>query len=155
AVLEAIGSHRRFRGTNGELLAWPTPHFQRLRNPAIPFPDPVLVQAEQSNTSLTYGDQFFLKFLRSVEAGIHPEVEIGRILAEKPSSPHAAPVAGTLTSRSGQREPMTVAALLGFVPNQGDGWAYTRDALRDYFMHILTTIDRGKEPLLPNRPFLD
>ena len=49
---------------------------------------------------------------------------------------------------------MTLAVLLGFVPNEGDAWGYTMDALGRYFTQVLThRPEQG--PLLPNRPFLD
>ena len=38
---------------------------------------------EQSNSSIIYGSRMILKFVRRVEAGIHPELDMGRYLTEK------------------------------------------------------------------------
>ena len=42
-----------------------------------------LVGAEQSNTSIVYGDTAILKFFRRLESGENPEVEIGRFLTTR------------------------------------------------------------------------
>ena len=54
---------------------------------------------EQSNTSLTYGDQFILKMFRRVEAGTHPDLEIGRFLTERARFPNTPPLLGALAYR--------------------------------------------------------
>ena len=158
ALLEAFMRHRRFRASHGELQAWTTPAYHRLRGITGPRPEPVLIKAEQSNTSIAYGDRFVLKVVRCVEEGVNLEVEVGRALAAKTSFRQAAPVAGALEYRGGLRQPMTVATLLGFVPNEGDAWRYTLDSLRRYFENLLTQERQtvpAQEPLAPNRPFLD
>ena len=38
--------------------------------------------AEQSNTSILYGDKLILKLFRRLQAGENPDVEIGRFLTE-------------------------------------------------------------------------
>jgi maltose alpha-D-glucosyltransferase / alpha-amylase len=155
ALLAAFVRHRRFRGDHGELQAWTMPPYQRLRGFTDPRPEPALVKAEQSNTSIAYGDRFVLKVVRCVEQGVNLEVEVGRALAEKTSFRAIAPVAGALEYRSGTGQSMTVASLSAFVPNEGDAWHYTLDSLRRYFEHVLTHQTPGQAPLLPNRPFLD
>jgi maltose alpha-D-glucosyltransferase / alpha-amylase len=41
------------------------------------------ISAEQSNSSIIYGDSLILKLFRRVQAGPNPDVEIGRYLTEK------------------------------------------------------------------------
>ncbi len=155
ALLEVVAGHRRCRGTEGGLLGWTTTAHAGLLLPEQPRPTPALVKADQSNSCLAFGDQFLLKLFRCVEEGIHPELEIGRVLAEKTTFTQVPPLAGSLTYRSGQGQRTTVAALLGFVHNEGDAWHYTRDVLRHFYMHILARNAPEKEASLPVRPFLD
>jgi maltose alpha-D-glucosyltransferase/alpha-amylase len=155
ALLEAFGRHRRFRGMTGELLAWPTQALAGLRDQGAAPPEPTLLTADQSNTLVAYGNRMVLKLYRCVEEGAHPEVEIVRALNDKTSFTNCPPLAGTLTYRAGQGESTTLAALLGFVPNEGDGWSYTMDSLRHYFLNILARQSSRQGPHMPDRPFLD
>jgi len=49
------------------------------------------VQGEQSNSSIIYGSRLILKFVRRVEAGLHPELDMGRYLTEKAPLPFVPP----------------------------------------------------------------
>jgi maltose alpha-D-glucosyltransferase/alpha-amylase len=155
ALLNAFIRQRPFRGSAGELLAWTVPRFHRLRGFTDPRPEPALVKAEQSNTSVIYGDRLVLKLCRWIEEGVSLEIEVGRALAEKTTFTHAPPLIGALEYRPNQGASMTVATLSAYVPNEGDAWRYTLDALRRYFENVLTRQDKSKAPLVPNRRFLD
>ena len=155
ALLEAFAHHRRFWGTAGDLQAWTTTPFHHLRDLVEPRPEPALMKAEQDNTSIAYGNQVVLKLFRCVEEGVNLEAEVGQALANKTSFTHLAPVAGGLDYRSGQRLPMTLGVLFGFIPNEGDAWRYTQDSLRRFFEHILTHQIPAQEPFVPDHPVLD
>jgi maltose alpha-D-glucosyltransferase/alpha-amylase len=49
-------------------------------------------------------------------------------------------VAGYLEYRRGRSEPTTLAILHEFVPNEGDAWAYTLDAIGDYLERVITEV---------------
>ena len=90
--------------------------------------------AEQSNTSILYGDRFILKILRRQEKGINPDAEIGRYLTEKTQFAQVPPFAGTMEyAPQANGEPSTLAMLQGLVANEGDGWKYTIEELDRYF----------------------
>jgi maltose alpha-D-glucosyltransferase/alpha-amylase len=90
--------------------------------------------AEQSNTSIFYGDRLILKLFRRIEPGLNPDAEIGRYLTEKATFDHIPPFAGTLEFEPGARaEPATLAMLQGLVANEGDGWKWTVEELERYF----------------------
>lgn len=90
--------------------------------------------AEQSNTSILYGDRFILKMLRRQEAGINPDAEIGRYLTEKVQFGPVPLFAGSMEYRpSADGEPSTLAMLQGLVANEGDGWKWTTEELDRYF----------------------
>ena len=42
--------------------------------------EPAVSKAEQTNSSVIYGDRLILKFFRKLEPGVNPELEIGRFL---------------------------------------------------------------------------
>ncbi|HVH63040.1 MAG TPA: phosphotransferase, partial [Candidatus Dormibacteraeota bacterium] len=46
---------------------------------------------------------------------------------------HVAPLAGFLEYRRPKGEPMTIAILQGYVPNQGDAWQYTLTTLAHFY----------------------
>ncbi|MGH7351027.1 MAG: alpha-glucosidase C-terminal domain-containing protein, partial [Candidatus Methylomirabilales bacterium] len=153
ALLEAVARRRHLKGAFGELLASPTQAFRRIRGPAETRLEPAIMKAEQSNTSVVYGDRLVLKVFRRLDQGINPDLEIGRFLTERAAFAHIPPVAGALEYRRGRSEPITVAVLEAFVPNQGDAWRYTLDALGGYFERALASSEMQvatlpKEPLL-------
>ena len=85
-------------------------------------------RVEQSNTSLRISDRAIIKFLRKLESGIHPELEIGRFLAANdfPATPQ---LWGWTDFIGGRDDHFAISLLQEFVPNQGDGWSWTLDML--------------------------
>ena len=136
ALLEAVARRSRFRGTAGELVFAATPAFRRVIGEP-PLPPPAVGKAEQSNTSVLYGDRAMLKWFRRVEPGPNPDVEIGRFLTERAVFPHTPAVAASLEYRPLRGEPMALGVLQQFVPNEGDAWTYTLDVLAHYCEHAL------------------
>ncbi len=80
---------------------------------------------EQSNTNLILGDKLVLKLYRKIEAGMNPELEVGRFLTEVTPFRHIAPVLGALEWLPDAGEPWLLAILQGYVENQGSAWDYT------------------------------
>jgi maltose alpha-D-glucosyltransferase/alpha-amylase len=96
-----------------------------------------LLGADQSNASIAYGGEtWFLKVLRKIERGQHPDAEITRFLSEHARVPGATPFGGTLTLADPAGD-ATLGLLVGFTQNQGDGWTYTLDALARFFDRVL------------------
>ncbi len=153
ALLRAIARHRRVKGAKGEVTAWRTRAFARVQDSTDVAPEPKVMRVDQTNTSVVYGDRFILKLFRRIEAGTNPDLEIGRFLTERTAFAHIAPVAGALEYRRGRAEPMTFAMLQAFIPNQGDAWQYTVDALGRYFERALSHPE-VKAPPLPKKSLL-
>ncbi len=80
--------------------------------------------AEQSNTSIVYGKQLFLKIYRRLQPEENPDVEVGRFLTEVAHFNRIPPFLGEISISSGTTEKTTVALLQGLVANQGDGWQW-------------------------------
>jgi maltose alpha-D-glucosyltransferase/alpha-amylase len=153
AVLAAIARGERVQGMAGALCAFPTQAFADLRGPAEAALGPIPLAAEQSNTSVVYGDRLILKLFRRVADGVNPDLELGRFLTEKTSFTHIAPVAGALEYRSHTGASSTVGILHGFVPHRGDAWAYTLEALDRYFAAARAR-QREEHAVVPHQPLL-
>jgi maltose alpha-D-glucosyltransferase/alpha-amylase len=153
AVLAAIARGDHFQGTAGALCALPTQAFADLRGLADAALAPTLLAAEQSNTSVVYEERLILKLFRRVADGVNPDLELGRFLTERTSFPHIARVAGALEYHRDTGEPATVGILHGFVPNRGDAWSYTLEALDRYFAAARAR-QSGEHAMVPHQPVL-
>ncbi len=90
-------------------------------------------RAEQSNTSVLFGDQLILKLFRRLQPGENPDVEIGRFLTEIARFSRIPTFLGDISiwPEGGQRT--TIGMLQGLVHNQGDGWQWFLDQLPGFF----------------------
>jgi maltose alpha-D-glucosyltransferase / alpha-amylase len=140
-LLDLIERQRRVRGWQGEISGSPTSAYRKLRGPKGTSCESRALKAEQSNSSIAYGDRLILKLYRRLDAGTNPELDMGRFLTERVSFPHTPPLAGWLDYRAKLQEPRTLAILQAFAPNQGDAWEYTRTELKRYFERAVTKKD--------------
>jgi maltose alpha-D-glucosyltransferase/alpha-amylase len=132
-LFSAIARRRRFRGRAGELAGSHNRAFRAAWGQSHPDLGSAVLKAEQSNTSIAYGNRFILKIYRRVEPGINPEIEIGTFLTER-NFPYSAPLTGSIEYRGNNGDAITVAALHAFVQDQqGDAWHYTLDSLSQFF----------------------
>ncbi|GIW39661.1 MAG: trehalose synthase [Candidatus Binatia bacterium] len=136
-LLDAMARRRRFRGAQGELLGVPARLLRKVPEEERASLEPRLLGAEQSNTSVVYGDRFILKVFRKLDEGENPDLEIGRFLTEKANFPNVPPVGGWLSYERPRKPPITVGILQGFVPNQGDAWCYTLEMLGASYERVL------------------
>jgi maltose alpha-D-glucosyltransferase/alpha-amylase len=154
ALLEAMAHRRKRKGEEGEFLTTPTRVFSQLRGAQDSPLEPSILHAEQSNTSVIYGERFILKLFRRLAEGVNPDLELGRFLTEQ-GFDHSPPVAGAVEYRKGRQEPVTLAILHGFVPNEGDAWEYTLDVLGHYFEHAMARKAEKDIPVPPEGHMLD
>jgi trehalose synthase-fused probable maltokinase len=101
------------------------------------FPDgdvPVscVLDAEQSNTSLIYGERLFMKLYRKLSVGINPDAEITRLLSERAKFKHVAAFGGAIEWAGA-----SLALATAVVPNHGSAWSL---ALRE-FSHCIQDPD--------------
>lgn len=89
----------------------------------------LVISAEQSNTSIVYGESAILKVFRRLEPGINPDGELLSALAER-GSPHAARLLGELTGPIDGVD-TTLAVLTEFFSNSADGWQMATASVRD------------------------
>ena len=142
ALLDAVTSEESFAGRKGTLTASRTSALDR--KPGDPRIDSFVSRAEQSNSSIIYGDRYILKVFRKLESGINPDLEIGRYLTGHRFK-YTPPVLGQLEYRPAQADTMYAGILQGFVNNEGDAWKFTLDSLSGYFERAL---QNGSAPTL-------
>ncbi|HYM49403.1 MAG TPA: maltose alpha-D-glucosyltransferase [Candidatus Limnocylindrales bacterium] len=131
-LLQTIARRRRLKGAFGVLTGVQTRAFKELHARSDQL-EVAPARAEQSNSSVVFGERLILKVFRRVEAGINPELEIGRFLTERTTFRQIAPVGGSLEYRPARGEGRTLAVLTAYVPNQGDAWSYTLNELAEFY----------------------
>ena len=152
-LFSLITRHRRTPGESGEVSGTTARAFRPLLQTADGL-EPAIPRAEQSNTSVVYGDLFILKLFRRLDEGLNPELEIGRYLTEVINFSNIAPVAGALEYRRQNGGSMTLAVLESYLPNEGDAWQYTLDTLHQYFAEVLAYSDTVATVSLPGSSVL-
>ena len=105
--------------------------FTRTADPAdIPVHEPSLaLTAEQSNTSLVFGDAAIMKVFRRLEPGLNPDIEIHAELG-KLGSRHLARLLGYATAQL-DGEQWSLAMLQEFMTTATDGWQLATNSVRD------------------------
>jgi maltokinase len=98
-----------------------------------------ILLAEQSNSSLIFGETAIMKLFRRVEPGINPDIEIHEAL--RPAhNPHLAPLLGHVTAlwrdpgaTDGPVHESSLAMLQTFLPTASDGWSLATASVRDLY----------------------
>ena len=106
-----------FRPTSG-FAAAPLPEFKTVEP----------IAREQSNSSIIVDNKFVVKVLRRITAGIHPEIEIGRFLADVAHFENAPLLHGSVELVEGDQR-SALAVVHSYVENQGDAWSVTANGL--------------------------
>jgi maltokinase len=109
-----------------------------VREPTAPVadlsPDGRLLAAEQSNTSLVFGDVAILKFLRRLFPGNNPDLEVADALARLGSDRIAAPFGWIETAFDG--EPVLLAVLSEFLAGAQEGWSLALDGVSRLYARL-------------------
>jgi maltose alpha-D-glucosyltransferase / alpha-amylase len=145
SLLDAIVRRRQWRGTRGEIVASQTRVMREIVSANGEPLTPVLMRAEQSNTSIRFAQRLILKLYRRLQEGINPDLEIGRFLVQQSAFAHTPPLAGALEYREGKDGLYALALLQGFIPNEGDAWEYALDEISRYLDHALTLTETPSE----------
>jgi maltose alpha-D-glucosyltransferase/alpha-amylase len=132
-ILDEIAQETQTKTRRGSIKALHTLAFDSLRGPADETLRIHRLGAEQSNTSIVYGDRLIMKLFRRIQPGVNPDFEIGRQLTEKVRFPRVPALAGALEySRPG--EPVTTLAMMQqLVESQADGWTHALGELGRYY----------------------
>lgn len=108
-----------------------------------------LVDREQTNTSVLYGDRFVGKIVRKVDPGASPDLDMGRFLTEVRFT-GAPALAGWLDLSLPGQEAATIGLFYDLVKNEGDAWMHALSSLAS-----LLDRARGEAPRAGGRDVLE
>ncbi|MBN9430039.1 MAG: maltose alpha-D-glucosyltransferase [Burkholderiales bacterium] len=130
ALLAAIGASIDVDTQLGRLQFRPTASFAALAGDDVETLPVARLQSQGSNSVVTVGDRLIIKGYRRLRVGGNPEFEVGTFLTERAHFEHCVPVAGVVEHLTREGQKRTLAIVLAYVANQGDGWQYTQDYLQ-------------------------
>ena len=125
ALIRAIGEGQPLRSDGGTLQFRPGAGFAELVGNTLAGVAPLRRLTASSNSISLLGDQLFLKAYRRLQAGTHPELEMGRFLTDVAAYPHSVPVVGSVEWLDADGQVWTLALLQAQMSNQGDAWEAT------------------------------
>ena len=147
-LLEAFRTKAKLNGAKG-VLTFATEPGVRVR-PADEDLHTTVSRSEQSNTSMMFGSEFVLKLIRRLEAGVHPQVEMGRFLAKSKFAEHVAKLAGTVSYAENGGKPVVLGVMERAVPHQYDAWTFAVESLGLILEEVAASQDLP--PDLPKHP---
>ncbi|MHB1770240.1 MAG: maltose alpha-D-glucosyltransferase, partial [Acidimicrobiales bacterium] len=159
ALVALLGNRRaRSDGTGAHLVASVVPEATALltRVPTGARSSARLMAGEQSNSSVVIGDaedhRCIVKSIRRLESGLHPEVELGRLLASAGASAGAARLLGSVDLVGSDGHTYLVAAVHEFVTHESDAWASTLRAAGSFLeAYVPSFAGASEQPLPPPR----
>src|SRR5206468_2739137 len=107
----------------------------------------VVSAAEQSNTSIVYDDAWILKSFRKLVPGRSRDLELSEFLSCSAHFESSPALGGSIEYRARDGRVATLALVLRFVQNEGDGWTYALRRLAEYYAAVVQQPDLPDEAL--------
>ncbi|GAA1798738.1 maltokinase N-terminal cap-like domain-containing protein [Actinomadura chokoriensis] len=104
------------------------------------------ITAEQSNTSLLFGDAYICKLFRRLSRGVNLDLEVNLALTRQ-GCEHVPAVHGwiELVPDGPDAEPVTLALLSDYLHTGADGWSLAIASVRDWFAYPVPPGDEWAE----------
>jgi maltose alpha-D-glucosyltransferase/alpha-amylase len=141
-ILDLIAGHKRLAASQGKLTATSGKELKKALRNREKF-ECRLLGAEQSNTSILYGQELIMKFYRRTEKGVHPDLEMVRFLTEKAGYSYTPPYAGSMEYVASDGSRMVLGLMQGFVANQGDAFEQSLDLVTRFYERVLALNHEG------------
>jgi maltokinase len=107
--------------------------------------DSLVLGAEQSNTSLVYGEESILKVFRRLSPGPNPDLEVTTALARL-GSPQVAEPLGWIETRL-EGVPTSLGILSRYLRLATDGWTLAATSVRDLYAAVGDANDRDQNEM--------
>ncbi|HUP72775.1 MAG TPA: maltose alpha-D-glucosyltransferase [Acidimicrobiales bacterium] len=147
AIFEIMRRGLTVAGGHGRIVGRPTKMGRTLNIRTTDHPARA-INAEQSNTSVVFGDVAITKLIRRIETGINPDAELSRHLTDN-GYLHTPQFLGSIEYETHGAPPATLLLASSFVPNEGDEWKTTLDEMaRILESSVLRTPVSGDWPTL-------
>lgn len=91
---------------------------------------------DQSNTSVVYNEQFFLKIYRRLFSNPNPDSEVTYFLTERVGFKYSPKFAGSITLKQKNAADVSVALMQERIDNKGDAWPWLLEHILQYFKRI-------------------
>jgi len=133
ALLDAVARGTTIDVAGTRWIATPITRGREEHATAVEPADGKVVAAEQSNTSIIYGQRGILKLYRRLEPGENPDVEIGEFLTTRTTFRNVPALLGTIRLVDAGGAASDAGLLQQYVEATADGWSY---ALADLRRHL-------------------
>jgi maltose alpha-D-glucosyltransferase / alpha-amylase len=147
ALLKSIVSGGSVSGRVGQLSPSRSKRLLELADNGLPEVSKTL-KVEQSNSSIIYDEQIYLKLFRKLDEGLNPDLEVTKQLSERCGFAHVPSYLGDMQYIARGQDPAAMAMAQAFTSNEQDGWTQTLAAVDRFFDRVLG------DPTLPEPPKL-
>jgi len=147
ALLKSIVSGGSVSGRVGQLSPSRSKRLLEMADNGLPEVSKAL-KVEQSNSSIVYGEQIYLKLFRKLDEGLNPDLEVTKQLSERCGFAHVPSYLGDMQYVARGQDPAALAMAQAFTNNEQDGWTQTLAAVDRFFDRVLG------DPTLPEAPKL-
>ncbi len=100
----------------------------------------------ETNASVLFGKDYFLKLYRHPDRGTNPDLELNRFLTEKVNFRHVPAFAGGIELQLSSGESFTVGILQRYVHHQGSALGYFLSGLSRFYVAVLGRTDHVEVP---------
>ena len=110
AIIQHMAAHQTVSQRHGDLVFSGTRALKKHMLSQVRV-KPKVMSAEQSNTSITYDNAWYLKIYRKVDKAINPDVEITRFLSKEAGFKHIPEYIGAVEWKTANNQPMVLGMM--------------------------------------------
>lgn len=152
-LVKQLGSNHKISLAEGDVVFFGNDvlkqHIERQENIK-----PRVLSGEQSNTSLVYGNKFFLKIYRKVDRAMNPDLEISHFLSQQGKFKNIPAFVGSIEWYY-DRGSMVLGLMQEMVDSSGDAWTFMLERLDNFNDRILEQPPGTTEPPPKVGSFID